>query len=357
MGVAPSGAPLALADLPPEVVETILSARADSTRQRYNTAWQLFERWCAARPGGVLPFQAPVALILTYLQEFLGRGLGLSSVKVNLAAISAYHFGVDGGTVGEHPLVRRFMKGVLRLRPVVRSLVPAWDLTVVLNALTKAPFEPLETVDLKFLTLKTTLLVALTTAKRSSDIHALSVNESCMRFSGNGSRVTIKPNPSFLPKTFPAGRDPLELAAFHPPPFSSDEDRRLHSLCPVRALRLYKDRTAPFRQGDQLFVSWASQLKWKGKPISKVRLSQWIVEAIQLAYSGAGVELPEGLRAHSTRGMAASWALAGGVSIQDVCAAASWSSPLTFATYYNLDVAPRDLSRSVLGAASVDGAV
>ena len=295
-----------------------------------------------------------MVLILTYLQEFLDRGLGLSSVKVNLAAISAYHLGVNDGPVSEHPLVRQFMKGVLHLRPVVRSLVPSWDLTVVLDALTKEPFEPLEAVDLKFLSLKTTLLVALTTAKRSSDIHALSVSGSCMRFSGNNTRVTIRPNLSFMPKTFPAGRDPVELTAFHPPPFASEEDKRLHCLCPVRALRLYRDRTAPFRQGDQLFVSWAPHARWKGKPITKVRLSQWIVEAIQLAYASSGVELPEGLRAHSTRGMAASWALARGVPIQDVCAAASWSSPLTFATYYNLDVAPRDLTQAVLGAAVND---
>ena len=321
-----------------------------STRQRYNTAWGVFERWCAARPVPVIPFQAPVRHILTFLQEFLDRGLGQSSVKVNLAAISAYHVGIDGKTVGENLLVRRFMAGVRRACPVSRSLVPSWDLTLVLDALSRGPFEPLGTVDLKFLTLKTALLVALTTAKRASDIHALSVNPSCMRFSGNDSRVSIRPSLAFLPKNFPSGCTPVDLAAFHPPPFSSVEDRRLNCLCPVRALRHYVDRTVPFRKGDQLFVSWGSQAK--GKPVTKVRLSQWIVEAIRLAYSERGVEPPEGLRAHSTRGMSASWALAKGVPIQDVCMAASWSSPSTFATYYNLDVVPSEMAHAILDVAS-----
>ena len=352
MGLAREGAPFEVAGLPQNVIETILSARAASTRRRYNTAWQLFVRWCSDRPGGVLPFQASVALILTYLQEFLDRSLGLSSVKVNLAAISAYHLGVNNSPVSEHPLVRQFMKGVMHLRPVTRSLVPSWDLTLVLDALTKDPFEPLETVDLKFLSLKTALLVALATAKRASDIHALSVNVSCMRFSGNDTRVTVRPNLSFLPKNFPSGCEPVELVAFHPPPFASEEDERLNCLCPVRALRLYRARTAPFRLGDQLFVAWAPQAQRKGKPITKVRLSQWIVEAIQLAYASSGVELPDGLRAHSTRGMSASWALAKGVPIQDVCAAASWATPSTFATYYNIDVAPTDLAHAVLGVAA-----
>src|SRR4029434_7404006 len=36
-----------------------------------------------------------------------------------------------------------------------------WDLLVVLRALTGPPFEPLETVDMKFVSLKATLLLAL----------------------------------------------------------------------------------------------------------------------------------------------------------------------------------------------------
>ena len=31
----------------------------------------------------------------------------------------------------------------------------------------------------------------------------------------------------------------------------------------------------------------------------------------------------------------------GGVSLPDICAAAAWSSPCTFARFYNLDVASR----------------
>lgn len=51
-----------------------------------------------------------------------------------------------------------------------------------------------------------------------------------------------------------------------------------------------------------------------------------------------GLQPPEGLQAHSTRGLAASWALFRGVFLQDVCAAASWSSPLSFVCFYMLNV-------------------
>ena len=140
------------------------------------------------------------------------------------------------------------------LRPAARSLVPPWDLTLVLDALVREPFEPLETVQLKFLLLKTALLVALSTAKRASDIHALSVNESCMRFSGNGTRVTVRPNLSFLPKTFPSGCDPVELVAFHPPPFAS-EDYMASTSGSLLSIRCVLSLSSRFLHGETLSLS------------------------------------------------------------------------------------------------------
>ncbi len=48
-----------------------------------------------------------------------------------------------------------FLHGVMRLRPQVRSRVPPWDLAVVLEALCRTPFEPIEEISALLLTLKT----------------------------------------------------------------------------------------------------------------------------------------------------------------------------------------------------------
>ena len=50
--------------------------------------------------------------------------------------------------------------------------LPKWNLSVVLNELTKAPFKPMKDTDLKHLTLKTAFLLALASSKRRSEIHA-----------------------------------------------------------------------------------------------------------------------------------------------------------------------------------------
>ena len=117
------------------------------------------------------------------------RNLAFSTVKTYAAAISSCHEGFGDRSVFSHPLMKRFLRGVWRHRPVSRSLAPQWDLALVLRALIKAPFEPLDQVPLKFLAAKTALLLALTSAQRVSDLHALSVAPSCLRTQG-GSHVS-----------------------------------------------------------------------------------------------------------------------------------------------------------------------
>ena len=76
----------------------------------------------------------------------------------------------------------------------------------------------------------------------------------------------------------------------------------------------------------------------KGAPASSQSVSRWIVQLIHLAYQLAKKPLPEGLKAHSTRAVSTSTALFKGVQLQNICKAATWATPLTFARHYRLDV-------------------
>ena len=205
------------------------------------------------------------------------------------------------------------------------------------------------TSDDRALSLKTVLLVALTTSKRVSDIQALSVDQDCMQFSANGESVRLKPNLRFVTKNLRVPEAPVHLSAFHPPPFATAQDERLHCLCPVRALRLYTGRTKESRTTNQLFVSYKPGLRHG--PIGRASLSRWIVEAIKEAYASVGAPVPEALRAHSTRGVSTSWAISRGASVQEICGAANWVNPSTFVTYYCLDVPASSAAHAVLGVA------
>ncbi|KAI2648413.1 ORF V: Enzymatic polyprotein [Labeo rohita] len=243
-----------LSGLPQAVIDTITQARAPSTRQAYalRSMWQ---------PS------------------------------------TAYHDAVDGLSLGGHHLIVRFLRGARRLNPPRPHLILSWDLSVVLSGLRRDSFEPLESVEFKYLSLKTTLLIVLTSIKRT-----------------------------------PA--QVVNLQALPP----EEADPALALPCPVCALRIYVDRTRIFRHSEQLFVCFGGQQK--GNAVSKQRLAHWVVDAITLAYRCQGEPCPLGVRAHSTRSVASSWALGHAASLADICRAAGWATPNTIVRFYNLGVEP-----------------
>ncbi|KAI2657205.1 hypothetical protein H4Q32_021306 [Labeo rohita] len=76
-----------------EVVETILQSRAPS-RKLYALKWKLFTSWCGHRQQD--PVNCPVGTVLEYLQDRFSAGLAHSTLRVYVAAISAYHAPLGG---------------------------------------------------------------------------------------------------------------------------------------------------------------------------------------------------------------------------------------------------------------------
>lgn len=104
--------------------------------------------------------QSSLHLILDYLLSLKQQGLALSSIKVHLAAISAFHPKVDSRSVLSHEMVLRFLKGLEMTFPQMREPLPSCDLNLVLSKLMGPPFKPLATCSLLHLSWKTTFLVA-----------------------------------------------------------------------------------------------------------------------------------------------------------------------------------------------------
>ncbi len=335
VGMAHTGPRAVIDGLPAGVQETIASARAPATRKLYSSEWGVFESWCLTR--AIDPVNCPVGPVLEFLQERLTAGAAATTLRVYVAAIAAQRE-LDEIPLGRHRLVSAFMRGARRLRPVRPMAVPSWDLSIVLEGLVTAPFEPLESASDRILTLKVVLLLALTSLKRVGDLQAFSVSETCMDFAPGLVKVTLRPRPGYIPKVLSTSfrSQVVTLHSFHPPPFASSEDERLHMLCPFRTLKLYVDRSKVWRKSPQLLICFgAGHCRLA---TSKQRISHWVRDTISLAYEVRELPSPLSLRAHSTRGVASSQALFRGVPLEDICVAAGWSSPHTFVRFYNLDV-------------------
>ncbi len=110
---------------------------------------------------------------------FPARKVGAYAVTLHLGSVCSRYRGsprCSGRPVpGKHDLIVSFLKGARRMNPSRSPLVPSWDLSIVLVEFQRGPFEPLDSVELKFLSLKTPLLTALTSIKRVGDLQAFSV--------------------------------------------------------------------------------------------------------------------------------------------------------------------------------------
>ncbi len=118
VGLASEGGQLIDSGLSTEVVETILHSRAPSTRKLYALKWRVFNSWCSDHQLDTV--NCPVGTVLEFLQERFTAGLALSTLKVYVAAISAYHIPMGGMSLGKVLLVSR----TLKLRPAACTLVP-----------------------------------------------------------------------------------------------------------------------------------------------------------------------------------------------------------------------------------------
>lgn len=130
---------------------------------------------------------------------------------------------MDEVPLGRHWLVSMFMHEVQHLKS-----------SVVLEGLLEALFELLEAAPERILTLKVTLLLGQTSLKRVGDLLALSVSEMCMDFAPGLVKVTLRSRSGYVPKVLSTSFhfQVVTLHSFHPPPFASGKDERLHMLCP-----------------------------------------------------------------------------------------------------------------------------
>ena len=226
-----------------------------------------------------------------------------------MAAIKASRVGEARLSVDDSGLLSQFLKGAQRLVPCSRR--PAsltWDLGRVLSALEQGPFEPQESVSLQWMSLKVAFLLAITSAKRVGELQALSVHESCFRFLPGNTGVVLCLNPVFLPNVLTDFYlyQSVELCSLRPCQ-EAGKGQEESALCPVRALKIYIQCTVALRRTNQLFICFGPPCL--GEPVSKARLSHWVMEAIQQAYRETGEPVPVGVKMHSTWGVLTSWAL------------------------------------------------
>jgi hypothetical protein len=215
---------------------------------------------------------------------------------------------INGVNIGDHPLVKRLMRGVFKERPSRRANPTPWDPLKVFAIFHQWPVE----LPLSKLVRKGVFLMSLTTAKRASELAALLCDDTHFRCEGENLRFV----PSRLTKTDRPGH---LTPPFYVKPWKDDS-----CVCPVETVRLImRERERLRLRHSALFFSWT----FPHQPLDAAALGR----CIDYCLVKAGIRAAPG----STRSVAASAALAAGASLGDVLGLGNWSNASTFFRYYH----------------------
>ena len=313
-------------------IDLVEQAHRPGTKKVYKARWKAWCKFC--REKGFSPTSPSQVQLANYLASLSKvKKLSASAVKGHRAAISTTLKQLGRRSFSEDPLLKDVMKGASAQEARNRKRFPAWDVYTVLKMLRLPPYEPIKSCDLKLLSYKTAFLIALASARRCSEIHALQFSN--LAYEPDGS-VSLRFLPEFLAKNQPAG---LPSPPIFIKPLSSilcDDDEDI-ALCPVRCLKVYLKRSKFLRSPTKrrLFVSFREDKK---SDITSATISRWLKTLIKAAFSGSVDNGCERFRAHEIRAWASSLAWHNNTSLFDIMEAAFWTSPATFLEFYLRDI-------------------
>lgn len=247
--------------------------------------------------------------ILLYLSMLFQSGQTYSSINVQKSALStilSFNLGIK---LGENDLVRRFMKGVYRLRPPSSKYNVTWDADVLLKLF--HTWQSNSELSIKYLSLKLLGLLALVTGQRVQSLASIKICDIVW-----GDPVQIKL--TAVLKTSRPGRNNPTLIL----PRYADK-----KLCVVDALEEYINKTRSYRPDDQLFLSTVRPYK----PVCSQTLSNWLVTLLK----DGGIDTSQ-FQGHSFRHASSSKVAAKGINVDTIIAHVGWSpNSNVFARFYN----------------------
>jgi len=128
------------------------------------------------------------------------RILACATILTIKSAIAVTIKVVTGVDISSNEVIVNLLRKFKTIIPKTVHEVPDWDLSVVLKALTRAPFDPLTETSTRFLIMKTRFLTTWGSAERVSEIHALSVKPGHFQLDKLNRHVDLTADKDFLAK-------------------------------------------------------------------------------------------------------------------------------------------------------------
>ena len=153
----------------------------DSTQKQYKVYINKWLQFCTERQND--PLHPTVTTVPSFLHSLVKRGLSYSALNTARSAVSNIDMSDNDAPshtpVGKHFLVCHYLRGVFNKLKPMPKYNNIWSVDTVLDYLSL--FWPLREINLKELTLKLVMLIALTTGQRYHTLPFLDTSEQYMQ--------------------------------------------------------------------------------------------------------------------------------------------------------------------------------
>ena len=118
-------------ELSEEATKLLMASWRSKSQSSYNSLFLKWERWCTAWSRD--PIHGPVGDIANFLAELFQEGYSYSSLNSYRSAISSGHTRIEGLPVGQHPVVKRILKGACNINPPKPRYKSTWRVSQVVT--------------------------------------------------------------------------------------------------------------------------------------------------------------------------------------------------------------------------------
>lgn len=287
----------------------MLASLSSTSIKQYDTCLKKWYNFCLSKNIDV--FGASINDAILFLTTLFDSGAQYGTLNSCRSALAL----VLIEKVGNSEIVKRFFKGVFRLRPPLPKYNTTWDTSKVLNILSS--WYPNDCLGFDKLSRKLVTLLSLVTAHRMQTLSKININNIKI----HADKITIK-IPDII-KTSKIGTVQPNLIL----PFF----RKKPEICPVMTLLAYLELTSSLRGNvNSLFIG----VRKPHKLVSAQTLSRWVKTT--LGECGIDISI---FTAHSTRHAATSKAHKLGINLETIRKTAGWSgSSQVFMKFYNRNV-------------------
>ena len=308
-GIPFIGECLVSAGLSRDTADIIVQSWRLSTRKQYGSYFKRWVQFCHQQQ--IDKINPSLGEILTYLTRLHNEGLSYSAINTAKSMLSSMFEIIHKSDIGGNILIKRFMKGIYHLKPVVPKTLFTWDVKTVLRYLENMDNDLLT---LRLLSIKVALLIILTTGQRCQTLKAMNLRN----IEVTKSFVKIR-----IGELLKQSKPQKHLAELFIEAFDS-----YPAICVVRALRAYLMKTKNLRTDSSLFI--ITQKPYSAA--SKSTIAGWLKLGMRLAGIDLNLFTP-----HSTRSASTS-ATVNKVPIDTIIKTAGWSNDCTFRKFYKRPV-------------------